>query len=62
MEYAEQMIEKDLRFNNEFYVCPIYNEAIKDSKVIYNYRIEKQQMKGLGTPEDLQYFLQTHDL
>lgn len=62
VKYAEQMIEKDLRFNNEFYVCPVYNEAIQDSKVIYNYRIKKQQMKGLGTPEDLQYFLQTHDL
>lgn len=55
VKYAEQMIEKDIRVNNEFYVCPVYNQAIEDGKVIRTKQI--QNMWGLGTPEDLEYFL-----
>jgi dTDP-glucose pyrophosphorylase len=56
VRYAEQMIEKDIRTNNEFYVCPVFNEAISDGKKIRIKEINK--MWGLGTPEDLNYFLQ----
>jgi len=55
VKYAEQMIEKDIRVNNEFYVCPVFNEAIEDGKQIKTIPIKK--MWGLGTPEDLRYFL-----
>jgi dTDP-glucose pyrophosphorylase len=55
VKYAEQMIEKDIRVNNEFYVCPVFNEAIQDGKEIKTIPIKK--MWGLGTPEDLRYFL-----
>jgi len=55
VKYAEQMIEKNIRVNNEFYVCPVFNEAILDDKKIKTYQIEK--MYGLGTPEDLDIFL-----
>jgi beta-phosphoglucomutase-like phosphatase (HAD superfamily)/dTDP-glucose pyrophosphorylase len=55
VKYAEQMIDKNIRVNNEFYICPVYNEAIKDNKRILPIFIEK--MYGLGTPEDLQKFL-----
>ena len=34
VKYAEQMIEKNIRVNNEFYVCPVFNEAIGDGKKI----------------------------
>ena len=30
VKYAEQMIDKNVRVNNEFYVCPVFNEAIAD--------------------------------
>jgi predicted PP-loop superfamily ATPase len=53
------MIEKNLRVNNEFYVCPIYNEAIEDNKKIKTFNIQK--MWGLGTPEDLNRFLEKHE-
>ena len=56
VRYGEQMIEKNLRINNEFYVCPIYNEAIEDGKKIKTFPIKK--MWGLGTPEDLNKFLE----
>jgi HAD superfamily hydrolase (TIGR01509 family) len=56
VKYAEQMIEKDIRVNNEFYVCPVFNEAIANEKKIKIFDIKK--MWGLGTPEDLNYFLE----
>ena len=55
VKYAEQMIEKDKRVNNEFYVCPVFNEAIDDGLRIKTFDIDK--MWGLGTPEDLEVFL-----
>jgi dTDP-glucose pyrophosphorylase len=61
VKYAEQMIDLDVRVNNEFYVCPVYNEAIKDSKKIFNYMIEADKMWGLGTPEDLNYYLENYE-
>jgi HAD superfamily hydrolase (TIGR01509 family) len=61
VKYAEQMIDSDVRVNNEFYVCPVYNEAIKDSKKIFNYMIEADKMWGLGTPEDLNYYLENYE-
>jgi hypothetical protein len=55
VQYTEQMIKKDIRTNGEFYVCPVFNEAIRDNKKIKQYPIEK--MMGLGTPEDLEKYL-----
>ena len=52
------MISKNIRTNNEFYVCPVFNEAIGADKKIKNFEIP--EMFGLGTPEDLYTFLQTH--
>jgi len=56
VKYAEQMIDKNIRTNNEFYVCPVFNEAIADGKKIRAKNIAK--MWGIGTPEDLNYFLE----
>jgi HAD superfamily hydrolase (TIGR01509 family) len=58
VKYAEQMINKNIRVNNEFYVCPVFNEAIKDSKQIRVFNTKA--MWGLGTPEDLHYFLENY--
>ena len=58
VKYAEQMIEKNIRVNNEFYVCPVFNEAIGDKKEIRTFNISK--MWGLGTPEDLKYYLENY--
>jgi len=55
VKYAEDMIRKDIRVNNEFYVCPVYNQAIEDGKVVRTFKADK--MWGLGTPEDLEYYL-----
>lgn len=58
VKYAEQMIEKNIRTNNEFYICPVFNEAIEDGKKIKMYQAD--EMWGLGTPEDLQHFLNNY--
>lgn len=55
VKYAERMIEKNIRVNNEFYVCPVYNQAIEDGKQVRIF--EASRMWGLGTPEDLDYYL-----
>ena len=56
VKYAKQMIEKNIRVNNEFYVCPVFNQAIKDNKQIRTFNANG--MWGLGTPEDLNYYLE----
>jgi HAD superfamily hydrolase (TIGR01509 family) len=58
VKYAEQMISKNIRTNNEFYVAPVFNEAIDDNKKIRVKTIEG--MWGIGTPEDLNYFLDNY--
>ncbi len=55
VKYAEQMIEKNIRTNNEFYVCPVFNEAVGDNKKIRIKQIER--MWGIGDPESLKYFI-----
>jgi HAD superfamily hydrolase (TIGR01509 family) len=58
VKYAEQMIYRNIRTNNEFYVCPVFNEAIQDGKKIKLKKIDR--MWGIGTPEDLTFFLSNH--
>ena len=58
VKYAEDMIQKNIRTNNEFYVCPVFNQAIEDGKKIRVKEIEK--MWGIGTPEDLNYYLENN--
>ena len=61
VKYAEQMIRRNIRTNNEFYVCPVFNEAIRDNKKIIINEIKKDGMWGIGTPEDLNYFLKNYN-
>ena len=58
VRYAEQMINENRRVNNEFYVCPVFNEAISDGKEVRIFQAEK--MWGLGTPHDLEYYISNY--
>ena len=58
VKYAERMIEKNIRTNGEFYIAPVYNEAVQDGKKIKIFNVDT--MFGLGTPEDLEYFLENY--
>ena len=55
VKYSEQMIEKNIRVNNEFYIAPVYNELIKDNKKLIPFYVN--EMHGIGTPEDLHFYL-----
>ena len=52
---AETMIQKNLKVNNEFYIAPVYNEMINIGKQIAPFFV--QEMYGIGTPEDLNFYL-----
>ncbi len=51
------MIDKDIRFNNDFYVAPTFNEFILEGKKVLSWDIKEDLMHGLGTPEDLNTYL-----
>jgi len=57
VDAAIDMIVHNERVNNEFYTCPVYNWAIKNTLRIGIYDIPAIAMHGLGTPEDLELFL-----
>lgn len=57
---ANAMIKANDRVKNEFYVCPVYNYAIKEKQSVRLFAVEK--MWGLGVPADLNYFLANHQL
>ena len=59
VKYAEKMIDKDIRVNNEFYIAPVYNELIQDGKTLIPFYVEN--MWGIGTPEDLTYFMENYN-
>jgi dTDP-glucose pyrophosphorylase len=52
---AEEMIRKDIRRNNEFYVCPVYSELL--AKGCSLKIVPSDFMWGLGTPEDMDHFI-----
>ncbi len=56
---AEEMIDQNLRVNNEFYVAPAYNQLIKNGLRIgcFNVGEEANGMYGLGIPDDLELFI-----
>jgi RpiB/LacA/LacB family sugar-phosphate isomerase len=54
VKYAEKMIDKNLRTNNEFYVCPLYNLMIEDGLKVRTKQVEKMYL--MGTPNELNFF------
>lgn len=56
-KYAKQMIAKNLTVNNEFYVAPVYQEAIADRKSITI--LPSLSLEQLGTPSELKEYLRS---
>ncbi len=56
---ANKMIKKNDRVNNEFYVAPVYNYMIENKLKVGYFNIGSvgKGMHGLGTPEDLEDFI-----
>ena len=51
---AEDMVYKNERVNNEFYIAPLYNAFIKNGKRILLDRV--YSFKGMGTPDDVKQY------
>jgi dTDP-glucose pyrophosphorylase len=58
VQAAHEMIARNDRTNNEFYVAPVYNYLLKKGRRIgfLNIGSDRNGMYGLGVPEDLEYF------
>jgi UDP-N-acetylglucosamine diphosphorylase / glucose-1-phosphate thymidylyltransferase / UDP-N-acetylgalactosamine diphosphorylase / glucosamine-1-phosphate N-acetyltransferase / galactosamine-1-phosphate N-acetyltransferase len=54
---AIDMIANNERVNGEFYTCPTYNYAINEGVKIGIYNIKFDEMHGIGTPDDLKFFI-----
>mgnify|MGYP000853134819 FL=1 len=54
VKYARRMIENNVRTNNEFFICPLYNLLIEDGYKITTKAVEK--MHVFGTPEEFDFF------
>ncbi|MDB6023637.1 MAG: Nucleoside-diphosphate-sugar pyrophosphorylase, partial [Pedosphaera sp.] len=57
---AERMILKGLTTSGQFFVCPVYNELILAGKNIRTHHLPGGTMHSLGTPEDVEVFIQHH--
>lgn len=57
---AKEMIRENDRSKNEFYVAPVYSRLIRDRRRVETVSIGDagEVMHGLGTPQDLDSFLQ----
>lgn len=51
---AESMINANRRINNEFYVCPVYNELVAKNYSIGIYHINEHY--SIGTPDELEHY------
>ena len=54
VKYAKDMIERDIRTNNEFYISPLYNLLIEDGKKITTQPVDK--MHVFGTPDEFHFY------
>ena len=54
---AADMIANNDRVNGEFYTCPVYNYMIRSGLNIGVYEIPQSAMHGIGTPPDLDAYL-----
>jgi NDP-sugar pyrophosphorylase family protein len=59
VEAADDSINRDLRINGEFYTAPVFNYLIntKDQKIL-NYPLSNHAFWGIGTPSDLERFIE----
>ena len=58
-QYATQMIKEKNMSQGEYYVAPVYKYMLNNNANIGLFNIDRatRNMFGLGTPEDLEYFL-----
>lgn len=58
VKYANILIKKNIKINNEFYVSMVLNEAVKDNKKIIPFAAN--QFFHLGTVKEIDNFINSH--
>jgi len=58
---AKRLIEDEDRTNGEFYITPIFNKLIEEGRTVTYFKIENHNKHMLGTPEEVDVFLQKLD-
>ena len=58
VHYGKKMIKENIKFNNEYYVTPIYNLLVQENKKIITFPIIK--MWALGNPDELELFIKEY--
>jgi len=53
-KYAREMIDRDLRTKNEFYISPLYNILIEHGKKIVTEDVDKMHI--FGTPDEYHFY------
>lgn len=61
VDSAIDMIARNDRVNNEFYTAPAYNYAIKNGAKIGCFLMNFDDMHGIGTPDDLQKYIEINE-
>ncbi len=59
---TKEMIEKNIRTNNEFYISQTYNELVGIGKKIGIYEININKHWAVGTPNDLKRYIEHANL
>lgn len=57
---AEEMIEKNDRVNNEFYISKSFNYLLQLGKKIGIYQMEPDEFYALGDTKEIEYYLSKH--
>lgn len=62
VKYGQQMIDKNIRVNNEFYTAPVYNEMIADGKKIIIVPLPRDHRRiwRIGVPNELEEFIEEY--
>lgn len=60
VDAAKDMIRNEITTNNEYYVCPVFNEMILNGKKIEFFPINANKFHGIGDPESLTTYLNNH--
>jgi len=61
VNFGENTIHANIRYNGEFYITPMMNLMIAKGLIINTYEIDVHDKHMLGTPQELQIFLDKVD-
>ena len=58
--HCDAVIQKDLRYRNEYYISCVIQHMIESGKEFQAIQIKRSQYSSLGTPEELHRYLNKH--